>query len=448
MREHWGSRFGFIMATAGFAIGLGNIWRFPYVVGENGGAAFLVVYLAFAILIGIPLLTAEVSMGRKSQSSPIDGMARLVGPRSPWMVFPWLGVITTFLIIANYLVLISWIAGYLGMLVTGTFPSGGSVEVQQTFDAFVRRPLPIVLGAGFIMAVCAFLVSRGLAGGLERVAKVGMPTLALLLLLLALRSLTFEGAGEGVRWYLSPDFSALDGEAVLTALGQAFYSIGVGMATAFGLGSYLDSRQSDVPGNAVLVVASDTTVAFIAGLVIFPALFAFGMAPDSGPTLLFVTMPVLFENMTGGLIFGGVFFALMIIAGLTSVIAVLEVMTAIAQDSLGWRRERAAAVFATAWFLLAIPSALSAGPLAAVQLLGRDIFGALDYMVGSYLVPLGGLVLALYVATSWGWAAFRDETNVGSGPVKVNPIWRPFVRFLIPLAVLLVFAGGLGLFNS
>ena len=352
------------------------------------------------------------------------------------------------MIIANYLVLLSWIAGYFGMVVLGSFPSGTTSEVQATFSAFISDPVPVVVYAGILMGLSALLVSGGLTRGLERVAKVAMPTLLVMLMLLAVRSLTFSGAGEGLAWYLQPDFSKLTGAGVLTALGQAFYSIGVGVASAFGLGSYLDPENSDVPGSATIVVACDTGVAFVAGLVIFPALFAFGMAPDSGPTLLFVTMPALFAQMPGGLLFGGAFLFLLLIAGLTTVMAVLEVMGAIAHDSLGWSRRRGVGIVAGMWFLMSVPVALSQGPWSHIQILGRDLFGALDFVVGSYLVPVGGMILALYVATSWGWTAFRDETNVGSGRIKVNATWRPMVQFIIPAAVALVLLGGLGILSG
>ena len=444
-REHWGSRFGFIMATAGFAVGLGNIWRFPYVVGENGGAAFLIVYLGFAILIGIPLLTAETSLGRKTQRSPVAGMAAVAGRRSPWLVFAWLGIGTTFIIVATYLVLLSWIAGYLWMVVRGTFPSGTQAEVQAAFGAFVARPLPIVTMAGLLMALSGVLVARGLTRGLERVAKVAMPALLLMLALLAARSLALPGAGAGLVWYLQPDFSKLDAAAVLAALGQAFFSIGVGIGSAFGLGSYLHPDQSDVPGSATVVVACDTAVAVLAGVVIFPALFAFDIAPDFGQTLLFVTMPALFAQMPGGLLFGGAFLALLLVAGLTSVIAGLEVMAAIAHDSLGWSRRRAVTVLASLWFMVSVPVTLSQGPWAHLRVGDMDLLQALDFLVGTYLLPMGGLILALYVATRWSWPAFRDETNVGSGPIKVTALWRPLIQFLIPAAVLLVFLAGMGL---
>ena len=444
-REHWSGRFGFIMATAGFAVGLANIWRFPYVVGQNGGAAFLLVYLAFAVLIGIPLLTAETSLGRKAQLSPIAGMAKLVGARSPWMAFPWLGVVTTFLIVANFLVLLSWIAGHLGMLVWGGFPTGSTDTIRAAFDSFVARPAPIVAGAGALMGLCGWLVSRGLTRGLERVSEIAMPALLVMLVLLAARSLTLPDAAAGVAWYLRPDFSKLTAQAVLTALGQAFFSIGVGLASAFGMGSYLDPERSDVPGNTTIVVACDTTVAVLAGFVIFPALFAFGIPPDSGPTLLFVTMPALFEQMPGGALFGGAFLALLLVAGLTSVIAALQVMGAIVRDGLGWSREVAVGVVSALWFLVSIPVALSKGPWAGIRLFGLDLFDALDLLVGVYLVPMGGLILALYVATSWGWTSFRDETNRGSGRLRVTAVWRPVMQLLIPLALGLVFLSGIGL---
>ena len=401
-REHWGSRFGFIMATASFAVGLGNIWRFPYVVGQNGGAAFLIVYLGFAILIGIPLLTAEVSLGRKTQRSPVAGMAAVAGRRSPWVVLAWLGIGTTFIIVATYLVLLSWIASYLWMVVRGTFPSGTQAEVQATFGAFIARPLPIMTMAGLLMGLSGVLVARGLTGGLERVAKVAMPSLLLMLILLAARSLALPGGGAGLVWHLQPDFSKLDAPAVLAALGQAFFSIGVGVGSTFGLESYLHPDQSDVPGSAT-VVACDTAVAFLSGVVIFPALFAFDIAPDFGPTLLFVTMPALFAQMPGGLLFGGAFLALLLVAGLTSAIAALEVIAAIAHDSLGWSRGRAVTVLASLWFMVSVPVSLSQGPWAHLRVGDMNLLQTLDFLLGTYRVPVGGIILALFVATTWGW---------------------------------------------
>jgi NSS family neurotransmitter:Na+ symporter len=262
---------------------LGNIWRFPYVAGQNGGGAFLILYLAFAILIGIPLMTAEIGLGRKSQLSPIAGMIKLTGSTtSPWNLIGWMGVLTATFIQAYYVMLVAWIVGYFVMIATGQLAGGSPQQIQGAYQGFVSRPLTVLGYNVLIMVLMGVALTRGLTKGVERVAKFAMPALFFLLLLLVVRSVTFAGAGEGLSWYLMPDFSKLSAATVLAALGQAFYSIGIGMAGAFAFGSYLDRQTSDIPGNAVIVVGFDTAVAFIAGLVIFPALFAFGIAPDSG----------------------------------------------------------------------------------------------------------------------------------------------------------------------
>jgi NSS family neurotransmitter:Na+ symporter len=259
------------------------------------------------------------------------------------------------------------------------------------------------------------------------------------------RSLTFPGAIEGLEWYLKPDFSKITGSTLMAALGQSFLSIGIGMAGTFVFGSYLDARRSDVPGSVVVVVAFDTGVAFIAGLMIFPALFAFGIAPDSGPGLLFVTMPNLFEQMPAGQLFGMMFFFLIVLAGLTSAIALFEAIVATISDSLELDRTPSVVITLGGVFLLSIPIVLSQGPWSDIQIGGRDLFGFIDHVSGNYMLAIGGLLISLYVAVKWGWSNFRDETNVGSGRIKVNLTWMPFVRFVIPAAVALVLLAGFGL---
>ena len=432
------------MATAGFAVGLGNIWRFPYVMGESGGGAFLLVYVAFAVLIGIPLMTAEMSLGRKAQLSPIAGMRKLTGSAwSPWNLFGWMGVITAFLISAYYVMLLAWIVGYFVMITTGSMSVGSPDDFQASFDSFVAQPLPVLGYELLIVVFMAALVGRGLEGGVERVAKIGMPVLFGMLLILMIRSLTFPGASEGIAWYLTPDFSKLDGDVVLAALGQAFYSIGIGMAAAFGFGSYLEPDRSALPGSAAMIVAFDTGIAIIAGFVIFPALFAFDIAPDTGPALLFVTLPNLFAQMPAGQLFGAAFFFLMLIAGVTSAMALLEVLTATVKDSLGLERRTAVWVVAAAWFLTSLPIVLSQGPWSHITMAGRDLFGVVDYLTGSFTLAIGGLLLSLYAAFAWGWERFRDETNVGSRTVKVNITWKPFMLVVIPVAVATVLVAGL-----
>ncbi len=446
MRENWTSRLGFILATAGFSIGLGNIWRFPYLAGENGGGAFLLVYVAFAIMIGIPMMTAEVSLGRKTQLTPIAGMARLTGSsKSPWTLIGWFGIAAAILITAYYVMIIGWVAAYFVMLLGG----GGSLgqtpeETRAAFDVFVAAPGPVIGYSLVVLALTAYVISRGVTKGIERYAKFLMPLLLVLLVALTIRALTLPGAGAGLAWYLTPDFSALSGSSVLAALGQAFFSIGIGMAGGFCMGSYLNRRNTDVPGNVALVTAMDTGVAVVAGLMLFPALFAFGMDPDQGAGLLFVTMTSLFQQMPGGMVFGAAFFFLMLVAGFTSQVVVFEALVATVVDSLGMTRKRAVVFCTGGAFLIGLPVILSQGPWSHIHILGMNFFDFADTVSSDYLLGAGGLLISLYVVSKWGWSRFREETNQGAGRFRVTSAWAPFVRFIIPVAVALVLLGGFG----
>ncbi len=446
MREHWTSRLGFILATAGFSVGLGNIWRFPYLAGENGGGAFLLVYVVFAILIGIPLMTAEITLGRTSQLTPIAGMSRLTGSRtSPWNLVGWFGIASAVLITSYYIMVIAWMTAYFVMLVGG----GGGVgqtpeETRAAFDGFVSAPGPVIGYALLVTLLIAFVVSRGVAKGIERYAKLLMPLMVVILVALAVRAMTLPGAGAGLAWYLTPDFSALRPSSYLAALGQAFFSIGIGLAAAFGLGSYLDRRDADVPGNVALVVAFDTGVAIVAGLVLFPALFAFGMNPDQGAGLLFVTMTSLFQQMPGGGVFGAAFFFLMIIAGFTSQVALFEILVASAVDSLRMTRGKAVLLCAAGSFAVGVPVILSQGPWSHIHIFGMNFFEFADSVSSDYMLAAGGLLISLYILSQWGWKRFRQEANQGAGRVRANAAWGAFFRFIIPVAVAIVLLGGFG----
>ncbi len=445
-RESWASRFGFIMATAGFAIGLGNIWRFPYTTGMNGGGAFLLIYVAFAVLIGIPLMTAEIGLGRKAQRSPIAGMIRLTGSKSsPWNLVAWLGCATAVVIQANYLMLIGWVFGYFFMIVSGSLTGASAESLAETYQSFISTPGPVFGYTLLVVVLLGLIVSRGLGGGLERLARFAMPVLFVLLVGLAIRSLTFPGASRGLAWYLTPDFSAINAQSVLAALGQAFYSIGIGMAGAFGFGSYLNAKNSDVPGSVAIVVGCDTLVAFIAGLVIFPALFAFGLEPDAGPGLLFLTMTNLFAQMPGGYFFGSLFFFLLILAAMTSAAALHEVLTATLTDLVPIGRRTGAWIMAGVFLALSTPVILSQGPWSGFRIYDMDLFVLFDTVSGNFLLPTAALAVSLYVVFAWKFDRFRDETNVGSGSVRINAMWKPLVVFAIPVAVIVVLLMGLGL---
>ncbi len=446
MRERWKSRFGFIMATAGFAVGLGNIWRFPYIAGQNGGAIFVVTYLAMALLIAMPLLVAEMSLGRKSQRSPLSGMRHLTGRAlHPWNLIAWCGTAAAVLIMSYYPMLIAWIIASFVRMVSGGYAGVTPETAKEIHEAFTSSALPVLAYLALTIAALAAIVSRGLQKGLERVAGVAMPLLLVLICIIAVRAVTLPGAAVGLRWYLQPDVSELSWGMLLDALSQAFYSIGVGMAAAFGFGSYLDAKRSDIPGDALLVTALDTVVAIVAGLMIFPAIFALGLQPNQGSSLLFVTMPSLFERMPAGQVFGCLFFFLMIVAGLTSAIALFEVLVSVVVDSLGMRRERATWALAAVLFVCGVPVVLASGAWNDVRLFEMNFFELADVVSGRYLLTVGGLLLALYTAYSWGFERFRDETNVGSGVVRVTQVWWFLIVVVIPVAVATVLAARLGL---
>ena len=443
VRENWGSRFGFIMATAGFAIGMGNIWRFPYITGESGGGAFILIYLVFTVLIGIPLLTAEISLGRKAQLTPIAGMKKLSSENKFWQSIGWVEVIAAILIMAYYLMILAWVVVYFVEFTVGNISDKSPEQINNNFDYLVAKPSTVIAYSFGIIVLIGVVLARGLQNGVEKISKIFMPMLLIFFVILAIGSNTFEGSFEGLKWYLSPDFSKINGGVILAALGQVFFSIGVGLAGGYVFGSYLDPKTSDVPGSVGLVVAFDTAIAIISGLVIFPALFAFGLQPDEGAELLFVTMSSLFTKVPFGQFVGAFFFFLVFIAGLTSILGLVEAVTSTFIDSFDIRRNRAVILSTTLTFFLSIPSILSFGPWKNITLMGMDFFKLTDYISGQILLPLGGLLISIYVAWSWGFEKFKEETNIGSGKLKVTNAWMVFLKFLIPIVIGIILVSGI-----
>ena len=432
------------MATAGFAIGLGNIWRFPYMTGMNGGGAFVLVYLTVVALIGLPLLMIEIGLGRKAQSSPITGMAKVVGARSPWMSIAWLGMLAAVLINAYYVMLIGWIAGYTVDTMRGVLTGLSSDQLSSHYAEFTSTPGPVLFYTLLTVVGLTVVVRRGLGAGVEALSKWAMPALFVILIVLAVRSLTLPGASEGLAWYLTPDFSKVTGDTWLAAIGQAFFSLGVGMAAGFAFGGYMHPRDSDIPGSVTIVAICDTAVAFGAGLIIFPALFSFGIAPNQGPGLLFVTLPQVFGQMAGGTAFGAAFFVLLLLAGITSAVAIFEVLTASLVDTLGMERPRAALASGALWAVLSTLVILGEGPWSSMKLAGLTLFGLLDTLSTNILLPVGGLLLALYAGYVWTFDGFRNEVNVGAGRLRIAAVLRPFVTIVVPLAVTAMLLAGLG----
>ena len=443
VRENWGSRFGFIMATAGFAIGMGNIWRFPYIVGESGGGAFILVYLILTAIIGIPLLTAEISLGRKAQLTPIAGMKKLSSPTSFWNIIGWVELLTTIIILGFYLMIMSWVTVYLKEYITGEAFKYTSDTIQTHFVELQQDPTTLITYSAVISVIMAFVAARGLQGGVELVSKVFMPLLLVMFILLAFGSNTFEGSSEGLWWYLTPDFSKINFSVILAALGQIFFSVGIALTAGFVFGSYLDKKKSDIPGSVGIVVFFDTAIAIIAGLVIFPALFAFGIEPNSGPGLLFVTMASLFKEIPFGMFLGGLFFLLVFIAAFTSIIGLLEAVISTAMDSFKISRVKSVTLCVLLTFTLCVPNILGFSTWSDTQIFGMSIFGFFDFLSAKILLPLGGLLISVYVAFVWGFDKFMEETNQGSDKIKVTPIWGPVMKFIIPIIILVILIYGL-----
>ena len=444
-REYWRNRLGFIMAAAGFSIGLGNIWRFPYLCGMNGGGAFLLVYALCCLLICLPLLIAEIGLGRKTRLTSIAGMRQLNGKGSPWNLISWLGVASALLIMSYYFVVLGWVVGYLIKALSGDLAQVSSESVGGVFIEYVSNSALVALHSGLVLITLGLIVVTGLNRGVERTCKVLLPGLFFFLILLAVRSVSFPRAIEGLKWYLTPDLSVINGAVILTALGQAFYSIGVGMAVAFAYGSYLHPSRSDIPGNSVIVVILDMSAAFLAGLVIFPALFAFGLSPDSGAGLLFVTMSRLFAEIPGGNLLGAAFYFLILLAGLTSGIGLLEAVVATVMDLRGVPRKTAVILTLVIVALMCIIPLLSKGSWADARLFGKDGFQLVDFISGNFLLPLGALMLAFYVPVVWKFEKFQRCVNRGALRFRISDGWGLLVKFGLPAALILIVLRGLAL---
>lgn len=441
-RENWGSRFGFIMATAGFSIGLGNIWRFPYLVGTNGGGAFVFVYLILCVLIGIPLFTMEMAIGRKTQLNPVEGMRAVTKKGSPWVSFGWLGVVAAFLILTYYMQIMGWIGAYLVKMASGQLSGLTSEGYTQAFTDFTANPL-IVGGATLACVIIVGIISsKGLENGIEKACKVMMPALFIMLIVLAIRSLTLDGAMEGLKWYLNVDFSKINSEVILTALGQSFFSIGIASGGAFVYGSYL-ARDSNIPSDGIMVIGFDVLAALLAGVVIFPAIFALGLPVDSGSSLLFITMSNLFDKIPLGGLFGTLFFILLLFAAVSSALGYLEPIVMTISELGKVSRKKAVWIALAAIFIVGFPTIMAQGPWSHILIGGMNFFDLADYVSGNIMMPLGALVLSMYTLFVWKFNNFQEEANVGTKGFKVFNWWKPLVTVVIPVALVIIFITGI-----
>lgn len=454
MTEHhrplFGSRIGAILAAVGSAVGLGNIWKFPYEAGQNGGSAFLLVYLACVLFLGVPVMLAEFFMGRHTRQGAVGAYRRL-GIGSPWGYAGYLGVLGAFLILGYYSVVAGWTAEYLcqsaSELMCGTQEFKSPERFAAEFDAFITSPVRPILWTVLVLGLSFAAISFGVKHGIELSAKIMMPMLFFLMIILCVRAMTLPGAAEGLRFFLLPDFSKFGSRTVLSAMGQAFFSLSIGMGCMVTYASYFE-RSTNMQATACSVAAIDTLVAFMAGLVIFPAVFSFGIAPEHGPTLVFVTLPNVFQQMPLGAVWSTAFFLLLVIAAITSLISLYEVATAYLTDEFHWGRLPAAAAVGGGILFFAVFCSLSCGVLNDFKILGLTIFDALDSLTNRVLMPLGGVLVCLFV----GWRIDRrilkaELTNKGSVPFHFFRCYAFFLRYVAPIAITLILLDQLNLFR-
>ena len=440
-RGAWGSRFGFVLAAAGSAIGLGNIWRFPYVTGQNGGAAFVVLYIAFVILIGAPVMVAELTLGRAARLNPV-GAFKAVAPKGLWHLVGLLGVLTGIGILSYYSVIAVWTFGYFVKTLSGSFSTKmTSEESVQIFQNFVANPSTAITYLFVFILLTAAVVMGGVSSGIERWVKILMPLLLVLLLVLTLRSITLEGASKGLSFYLNPDFSKITGGTIAMALGQALFSLSLGMGAMITYGSYINKKDNLII-SAGYVCLFDTLLAIMAGFLIFPALFAMGLDPAGGPGLVFVVLPTMFAKMPMGAFFGAGFFLLLTVAALTSTISLLEVTVSYMVDEKKWRRKNAALFMAFIAFIIGIPSALSFGSVEWLTKLPGIGLGFLDFMnvlLGNYSLTIGALLISIFVGFKWGISAVQKEIEEHDNVFYFRKIWVFLIRFICPVAIFLIF---------
>ena len=440
-REHWATRAGFVLAAAGSAIGLGNIWRFPYMTGEHGGAAFIVIYLIAILLLGYPLIVNEIILGRASQRDPV-GAFRALAPNSPWWLVGGLVVFTGFIILSYYAVVAGWSLAYVYKVVIATQSPG--IDHASVFTHHITSVWEPIAWQALFMALTVGIIAAGVVKGIQRWVTILMPILFVLLIILIIRSVTLPGAGAGLAYYLKPDFSEVTGRTLLGAISQAFFSLSLGMGALITYGSYLNSKD-EIPGNAAYVVGLDTLVALLAGLALFPAIFALGFEPGAGPGLVFITLPAVFAQMPLGGIFGVLFFFLLGIAALTSAISLLEVVTAWLIDEKGWRRRNAAIFMGLLIFIVGLPATLGYSVFKdfSFPALGTDLLDTYDWFANSILLPLGGILSAIFAGYIWGIKNAVHEANKGGAFFRLGRGWAFLIRYIVPVLIVIIMAVGI-----
>lgn len=428
--NQWSSKAGFILAATGSAVGLGNLWKFPYLMGKNGGFFFLLAYLVILFALGLPLMIAEISLGRKTGKNPVYAWAE-VHPHAK--IVGVLGVLATFLVLSYYGVVSGWILKYFFSYLT-------SLQPPADFDAFISQPGEPLVWQLLFVGLTAFICLFGIRG-IERTSKIMMPALFVLLVVILVRSLTLPGSGEGIAFIFSPQGSSFQLSSISAALGQAFYSLSLCMGVMVAYGSYLD-RKTNIPASSLAVAGLDTFIAMLAGMAVFPAVFSFGMEPGQGPGLIFGTLPAVFSSFGGGGLFGMLFFLLLFFAAVTSAIAMLEVAAFFVMEQWGLRRRTAVLLSALAAFLLGVPCSLSFGPWTGGTLFGHTFYDWVVLLVDNLLLPVGGLLLCYFIGWRWKPRLLVQEVEHEGVRFRWSGLWVFCIRILAPLLILIVTASG------
>ncbi|MCM5552360.1 sodium-dependent transporter [Pleomorphomonas sp. NRK KF1] len=447
-RDGFTTAFGALMATLGSAVGLGNIWKFPSLTGTNGGAGFLLVYLAATILVGLPVMISEIMLGRTARADAITSFEKLA-PRNQWWwkVIGWMGFAAALLIMAFYSEVAGWVYAYIFKSLTGEIATTDPKAAEAVFGQMVSNPWSSLIWQWIVLGLTGFIIAFGVSKGIEAVTRRLMPLLFILLLVLCVRSLTLSGAGDGLAFLFSPDFAKITPAVMLTALGLAFFKLSLGMGTMLTYGSYFRENQN-IAGTATRVMLADLSVSLLAGIAIFPAVFAFGFEPAAGPSLVFMTIPAVFTSMPGGIVFMTLFFILTAIASVGAILSLLEVVVAILSERFGLPRKTAAISTIAMIAVLGVPAALSQGTMADFKLFGLNMFDLFDFLSSNILLPVGGILICLFVGWVYGLAAPEKRLAEAGTPVQRVVIRSVFflVRFVAPVAIAIVLLNGLGAF--
>lgn len=440
-RGQWATSIGFVLAAAGAAVGLGNVWKFPYLTALHGGGTFLFAYILMLLFLGIPVLVTEMVLGRRGKLDPVGTYSKLSGGSGFWKFVGYVAISVNFIVLSFYSVVGGWITNYMFQYIMG----GIKGDIVEYFGGFVSNPYSPLLWYALFMGMTIYIVAQGVSAGIERASNIMMPTLFLLFIILAIRAVTLPGAIEGIKYYLLPDFSKLSGTTFLMAMGQVFFSLNIGAGCTMTYASYL-SDDENIPKMSLQVPLLDFLAAFLAGIIIIPSVFAFNLDPAAGPPLLFITMPFVFGNMPLGVLFGLMFFVLMLFAALTSSISMLEVNTAFLVDNYKIDRKKAALTAGFFIFLLGIPSSLAQGVLSNFTIFGLDFLSAMDFLASYILMPFGAFMMTLFLVRVLGLdEAIKEATNDGTIPFKIKVLWSFLVKYVVPIIIILVFLSSVGL---